>query len=188
MAEHLSITSLQRMEMLQLATRLTPDEFQARHRWLALLTNPEFDPNTLLESMTYPANGEFNLSIPEPFTGLEMVSKNGFTGSWRFIGQEITAPQAKRFKLVTIGRQPNFEAVKTKLAEHGAIPQGQWCRALKRVYPKHCGEQIGVADASWLDPDNDTHFPFIDSDGVECFGRASPNSFFSANWWWLVEV
>lgn len=191
MANRLPITGLQCIEMLQLATRLTPEEFLERHHWLALVTNPEFDTdnlNELLKFVTYPANGEFNLSILEPFTGLEMVQKSRLYSFLRFIGQEITAPQAKRFKLVTIGSQRNFEAVKTELAKHGAIPQGQWCRVLKKVYPKHSGGPIGVADASWVDLDNRTRFPFVDKNGVECFGWTLLDFPFSDNWRWLVEV
>lgn len=89
------------------------------------------------ELRTYPQDGEvFELSITEPFTGLQMITDEGFTGTWRFTGQEIAEPQTRKFKLVSIGYQPSFEAVKEELARHGKIPQGQWRKAFKKGLPE----------------------------------------------------
>lgn len=86
-----------------------------------------------------------------PFTGMDMVRDSGFKmwHEWKFVGQEITEPRTGRFKLVTIGRCIDFDMVKRKLAEHGAIAQGQWRRALAAAYPNAVSDgPIGVADAS----------------------------------------
>jgi len=139
------------------------------------------------EFPTYPKDGEvFELSIKEPFTGLQMVKDDGFTGNWQFTGQEIIEPQTKRFKLVSIGYQPNFEAVKTELAKHGKIPQGQWRKAFKKAYPKTDGSPIGVADASWVRSSGSVRFPYVYSDGDEYFYW--PGHVFNDDWRWLVEA
>ncbi len=138
----------------------------------------------------YPVDDEvFTLTIEKPFTGLEMVRDYGFIEwqRWKFFGQEITEPQTKSFKLVSIGRCIDFDMVKRKLTEHGAIPQGQWCRALASAYPKAVRNgPIGVADASWGEPSPADHFPFILDDGDESFDHVV--DMFDGAWRWLVEA
>jgi len=138
----------------------------------------------------YPADDEiFTLTITKPFTGMDMVRDDGFKKwqEWKFIGQEITEPRTGRFKLVTIGRCIDFDMVKRKLAEHGAIPQGQWRRALAAAYPKAVSNgPIGVADASWVEPSPTSQFPFILDEGEESFDHVV--DMFDGTWRWLIEV
>ena len=138
---------------------------------------------------SYPAVGvEFDLTIAEPFTGIEMVRRFGYdpTG-WKFNGEEIAMPQTKRFKLVSIGAQPNFEAVKADLAKHGAIPDGQWLDAFKKAFPQPDGKgPIGVAKASWVSPSGGAHFPCVSTGGDLYF--VWTDSGFHARLRWLVEV
>ncbi|MEQ1917854.1 MAG: hypothetical protein ABL955_01535 [Elusimicrobiota bacterium] len=127
----------------------------------------------------YPADNEvFTLTIAKPFTGMDMVRDSGFKmwHEWKFVGQEITEPRTGRFKLVTIGR-----------CIDGAIPQGQWRRALAAAYPKAVSDgPIGVADASWIEPSPTDQFPFILDEGEESFDHVE--DMFDGTWRWLVEV
>ena len=135
-----------------------------------------------------PDNVPFELAIPEPFTGLQMVRRFGYdpTG-WKFNGTEIAASQKKKFMLVSIGYQPNFEAVKIALAKYGSTPPGQWLDAFKKAFPTPDGKgPIGVADSSWVDPDGDAGFPSVDSGGDADFSWTGDG--FIAGWRWLVEA
>ncbi len=90
-----------------------------------LFKEPAAPPQLVMPQ--YPADGvEFDLTITESFTGLEMVRRFGYdpTG-WKYTGNEIVAPQTKRFKLVPICAQPNFQAVEAVCLKHGVIPDGQ---------------------------------------------------------------
>lgn len=137
---------------------------------------------------SYPALSEvFELTIDQPFTGLGMVREDGFTNwqEWRFTGREIV-PQTKRFKLVVVGYQPNFEALTKELTKHGVIPQGQWRKSFKKAFPRpDVKGPIGVADDSWVYPDGNYYFPCVSRGGLphfHCAGNA-----FNARWRWLVE-
>jgi len=140
--------------------------------------------------IAYPALNEvFELAIIQPFTGLEMVRNDGYTNwqEWRFTGREIFVPQKKKFKLVTIGYQLNFDAVTKELAKHGAIPQGQWRTAFKKAFPSPDGKgPIGIADASWVGPHGFVRFPCVDSGGHPYFHWTAFD--FDDGWRWLVEV
>ena len=146
----------------------------------------------LLESLclVYPALNEvFELAIIQPFTGLEMVRNDGYTNwqEWRFTGREIFVPQKKKFKLVTIGYQLNFDAVTKELAKHRAILQGQWRTAFKKAFPSPDGKgPIGIADASWVGPHGFVRFPCVDSGGHPYFHWTAFD--FDDGWRWLVEV
>jgi hypothetical protein len=138
----------------------------------------------------YPIDDEvFTLALTKPITGLEMVRADGYKEwqQWKFVGQEIAAPQVKRFKLVTIGRCSDFEMVKTRLAARGKIPQGQWRDALKQAFPGAVSHgPIGVADASWVEPSPTMQFPSILDDGEAGFSHVI--EMFDGTWRWLVEV
>lgn len=138
----------------------------------------------------YPSTDEpFPLTIATPFTGIDMVRLDGFSDwkKWKFSGKEIILPQTNQFKLVQIGYQPNWEAVKAALAHHGIIPQGQWRRAFKEAYPHHDGKgPIGVADASWVSPHGPVRFPSVYSDGATDFYWTAYD--FRVSWRWLVAV
>ncbi len=153
----------------------------------ALISNEATEQTELVP--LYPADDEvFELSI-EPFTGLEMVRDDGFDNwhKWQFNGKEITERETKRFKLVPVGYQPNFDAVKEKLAKHGTIPQGQWRKAFKKAYPKPDGKgPVGVADASWVNPSGGVGFPCVRGGGDEYFPWTG-NGFLRSSAW-LVEV
>ena len=143
----------------------------------------------LLAIPPYPAVGdEFDLTIAKPLTGLDIVTRFGYDQKgWKFNGKEVKGPQTKKFKLVSIGAQPNFEAVKAALVKHGMIPEGQWCAAFKKAFPQPDGNgSIGVADASWVDPHGSAYFPYVYTDG-DLYFRWIDYDFF-AFWRWLVEV
>lgn len=137
----------------------------------------------------YPADGEiFTLTINRPFTGLEMVRDDGFSNwqEWKFTGQEIAVAQTKRFKLVSIGEQMNWEAIILELVKHGKIPMGQWRKVFKGAYPEpDKNGPIGIADVSWINPRGSANFPYINTDGTERFELTS--SIFYGYWRWLVE-
>jgi len=140
-------------------------------------------------NLNYPKNNEiFTLTIAEPFTGLEMVRNDGFHSweEWKFTREEIITPVTKRFKLVSIGYQPNFEAVQQELTNYGKIPQGQWRKAFKKAYPKAHGTWIGVADSSLVDPYGFVSFPCVSDGGDKNFDWADRS--FNDDWQWLVEV
>ncbi len=136
---------------------------------------------------TYPADGvPFDLAI-EPFPGIDLVGRFGCDNQqeWKFNGREILEPQTKKFMLVSIGYQPNWEAVKTALLKYGAIPEGQWCDAFKKAFPQPDGKGlVGVADASWVSPRGSALFPYIHADGVPHFDWAGLD--FGAGWRFLV--
>ena len=138
----------------------------------------------------YPPDNEvFTLTIAKPFTGMSMVRDDGFKmwREWKFVGQEITQPRTGRFKLVTTQRSIDFAMVKSKLVLHGAIPQGQWRRALAAAYPRAVSHgPIGVADASWIEPSPTDQFPFILDEGQESCDHVV--DMFDGTWRWLVEV
>ena len=141
-----------------------------------------------LKPPSYPKDGEvFSLTITKPFTGLEMVRDDGFKNwlEWRFAREEIVAPQTKRFMLVWIGYQPNFESVERELKKHGRIPQGQWRKAFKKAFPQTDGSWIGVADSAWVRPSGRVNFPCV-SDHGESF--CWTDSAFDTSWRWLVEA
>ena len=137
----------------------------------------------------YPALGvEFDLTIAEPFTGIEMVRRFGYdpTG-WKFNGEEIAMPQTKQFKLVSVGAQPNFKKVEAANAKEGVIPDGQWCDAFKKAFPQPDGNgPIGVAKASWVRPGGYASFPYVRT-GC-CLSFLWLDDAFDADWRWLVEV
>lgn len=204
MAKRLQITSPQCIELLTLATRLTPDEFQARHRWLALLTDPKFDTAQLPpvmgeseESETppvpqlpeYPAPGvEFDLTLDgdaRENQPLAMVSGDGYGGGWKHKGPVVKGTQTRRFKFVEIGYQPNWNSVVGELGKHGKIPEGQWREAVKKTYRTN-RLSMGVADASWSDPGDSRNFPMVHVIGGSDFHWTDVE--FSESWVWLVEV
>lgn len=95
--------------------------------------------------------------------------------------------ETRKFKLVSVGRCANWEELTTKLATHGRIPEGEWLEAFKAVYSEHDDNgPVGVADASWVDPDERAHFPCIGWYGPWAFSWSV--TICSANWRWLVEA
>ncbi len=146
-------------------------------------------PELALATHPYPVLGvSFDLAIAEHFTNLEMVRRFGHNPKgWQFNGTKIVVPQTRKFKLVSIGAQPNFEAVKAVLAQHGTIPEGQWCDAFKKAFPQPDGKgSVGVADAVWVYPSGDAGFPYVGADGVPGFVWTVGG--FDADWRWLVEM
>ncbi len=160
--------------------RLLEDSFALLFKEPAVLPQPV--------APQYPADGvEFDLTITESFTGLEMARRFGYdpTG-WKYTGNEIVAPQTKRFKLVPIGAQPNFQAVEAACLKHGSIPDGQWCDALKRKFQVDGKGPILVAKASWVNPNRNANFPYVNTDGDTNFNWTDND--FNADWRGLVEV
>lgn len=117
---------------------------------------------------------------------LEMVKRDGYTGQWKHNGQMVNGTQTHRFKWVAIGYQPNFAAVLTALAPHGAIPEGQWREAVKQMFEPDGEHFHGIADPSWTHPNGRARFPYVSSDGDSGFDWADVD--FGDDWRWLVRV
>ncbi len=138
----------------------------------------------------WPAPGEvFELTMEKPFTGLAMVRDTGFSNlrEWRFTGKEITKPVTKRFKLIEIGYQQNFESVKRELGKHGTIPEGQWRKAATQKFSGAPGRPVGVADSSWVGPVGGVNFPYVSGDDGDGHFYWTDDDF-GGGWLWLVEV
>lgn len=142
----------------------------------------------------YPEVGEvFELELdadnPEnaPLPGMLQAFDYNPEG-WRFTGTPLTGKHQRKFKLVQIGYQPNLEAAKKVLqASYGPTPSGQWMKAFKDAYPKSDSMvPVGVADASWISPYGDIHFPCVDSDNEPGFYWTGHD--LGERWRWLVAV
>lgn len=155
----------------------------------AATTNPESQPPVL---PVYPANGEIfelTLNVDDPSVDpIEMVCRDGYenTENWRHTGTKLTGVITRRFKLVAIGYCQSFKEVEKRLKKQGCIPEGQWREALKDKYRQDGKGPVGVADASWTDPDGSARFPGVGGGGASSF-RWSGNDF-SDVWRWLVGV
>jgi len=118
-----------------------------------------------------------------------MVQSDGYGSKIRqHDGPKVSGTQTRRFKLVRVGYQLNLDAVRTALASHGGIPEGQWREAFRAAYPTPDGKgPVGVADPSWVYPNGDRVFPCVSDDRKRWrsgfrwanFGRV-------AHWRWLV--
>ncbi|MBI4095061.1 MAG: hypothetical protein HY435_02620 [Candidatus Liptonbacteria bacterium] len=111
---------------------------------------------------------EFELSLDAGSVDpLEMVRGDGYDPKdWQFKGTRPQGKQTRRFKLVAVGYQPNLDAVRSALKAHGVIPEGQWREAFRQAYPKPDGKgPIGFADLSWVSPDGNRFFPYLDVGG-----------------------
>ena len=140
---------------------------------------------------TYPATGEiFELTLDGDDSEnqpLEMVRRDGYSGNWKHKGLVVKGRQTKRFKLVQVGYCRNLDEVRQKLAAHGEIPEGQWREAFKASYPNHDGlGPVGIADPSWVNPNDNAYFPCVDSDGYSNFVWAAYDQ--NEHWRWPVVV
>jgi hypothetical protein len=141
----------------------------------------------------YPAVGEiFELTlngddlVNDP---IEMVRRCRYDNpeKWQFDGRRLVGTQSRRLRLVGIGDQLNFGAVRKALAEQGPFPEGQWREAFMAAYPEPNGKgPMGVADPSWCGPDGLLYFPYINTAGRPHFNRAGTT--FLDNWLWLVPA
>ena len=146
-----------------------------------------------IASRPYPTVGEvFELTLngnDPTIDPVEMVRRDGYNDPerWRFTGARIAGEQARRFKLVEIGYQPNFDAVCSALKQHGEIPGGQWREVFKAAFGKPDGKgPIGFADPSWGDPHGSVGFPCVYAGGASVFRWADHD--FHDDWRWLVGV
>jgi len=121
-------------------------------------------------------------------TPIGMVKAFGYNpDGWPHNGQVVEGTQAKRFKLVQNGYQPNWEAVKKALEEYGPTPEGQWMKAFKDAYPTPDGKGcVGIADASWVSPLGFVCFPFVGADGEPGFRFSAVVIY--VRWRWLVPA
>ena len=146
----------------------------------------------LSRRLPYPPIGEvFELTLDgcDPSSDpIEMVRGDGYNEPerWEFKGERVIDLETRRFKLVEIGYQPNFNAVREAFREHGTIPGGQWREAFKANFEPDSKGPIGIADASWLNPLGSASFPYVDANGSSYFLWA--DSSFRVGWRWLVEV
>jgi len=116
----------------------------------------------------------------------------GLGGGWQFTSTRPMGAQTGRFKIVSIGEQPDIASVIDALAEHGRVPEGQWLEAFVRTYQSaEKGALIGSPDASWKWLYNNVNFfPFL---GSREHRESSKIRFtcgydFSISWRWLVRV
>lgn len=116
----------------------------------------------------------------------EMVRRDGYSGEWKHNGPRVKGRQTRRFKWISIGYQPNLEAVRTALAPHGKIPEGQWREAVKQMFEPDGKHPRGIADPSWEDPDGRARFPYVECDGRSDFRWADGGQ--GESWRWLVGV
>lgn len=173
--------------MPQFLRNYRPLEILAALECCARESAPKISEST---APSYPANDvEFELSINEPFTGLDMVRWFGYVSTgWKFNGTEITQPIAKRFKLVSVRSQFAFSSVETANAKLGIIPEGQWLEVFRRVFPQSDYRgPVGIARASWVHPNGMSLFPCLYRFGDARFNFIS-NCDFGEEWRWLVEV
>lgn len=109
-----------------------------------------------------PAVGvEFELALPTPIDGLDMVKWAGLNPQgWEYTGT-LFVPGTQRFKLVQTGYQPNLDGVRRKQGENN-VPQGFWMKAFEEAFPSNDGNgPIGVADPSWRNPSRYARFPVL---------------------------
>lgn len=139
----------------------------------------------------YPKVGQvFELTLSPG--NLTKKSESPIRTKWKYIGQKITKPQTRKFKLVQIDRCANWQELTEKLQAQGNIPEGQWLEVflnkfgINHNHDKNEGS-IGVADASWIDSCGASRFPLVDSDGNQFFGYTTGHQFGSL-FRWLVEV
>lgn len=134
-----------------------------------------------------PADGvEFNLTL-DPIAPLEMVRNDGYDPEdWSHNGLVITTPQTSRFKFVSIGCQPDLNAVIAALKQHGTIPGGQWREAIKKVFKPDGLHPRGIADPSWESPNGRACFPVVGGGGGSRFGWAG--FVHGEGWRWLVVI
>lgn len=140
----------------------------------------------------YPSlNAEFELeldaNIPanRPYPG--MIIAFGYDPKdWGFAGTPLIGKSRRKFKLVRVGFQSNLLTVRRALeVKHGSIPPGQWIKAFIDAYPRTDGSgPVGVADPSWIHPDGNSDFPFLDSAGKPRFNWTI--STLHGHWRWLV--
>lgn len=160
---------------------------------LAVLLGLLFCLGASAQVPVYPKEGEiFKLTLdgdaPEN-QPLEMLRRYGTDSSdWKHNGEKVSGKQTRRFKLVRVGYCRNLDEVRKKLKGHGNIPEGQWVMAFRVAYPRSDGQgpHIGVADASWVDPDGSAYFPYVYSGGSLGFNWADIER--GDHWRWLVAV
>jgi len=143
---------------------------------------------------TYPAIGEIfelTLDADDPLADpIWMVRKDGDiyedAERWSFTGTRLVGIHTRRFKLVDIGYQLSFDAVRSALEEYGRIPEGQWRHAFEVRYRKAHGGLVGFADSSWVDSESATRFPYFFGIGNTRFNWTLRD--FHDRWLWVVEV
>lgn len=80
---------------------------------------------------------------------------------WTHIGHIVSGLQTRRFKLVTIGPQPDFQSALSELARHGKIPEGQWSKAFNDTFESDKSCTVLFADPSWIHCDEGPRLPCI---------------------------
>lgn len=203
MLASLSCTSPERTKEIVM-TQIVADELLGRfarqqHDWFERVRKGSLDPEAVMRAVqalidrAYPATGEiFELTLDgsDPaMHPIEMVRRYGYDHpeKWRFTGTRLDRTETRRFKLVEIGYQPNFDAVLKALKSHGEIAGGQWREAFRAKYQKPDGKgPIGVADPSWMRPFGPIRFPYVSTAGRSSFHWTGDD--FHDSWRWLVEV
>lgn len=124
------------------------------------------EPTPAPDTLAVPKDGEiFELTLnAEDADPIEMVRGDGYNNAdnWEFKGPRVTGTQTKKFKLVSIGYQPNAEAVNKALAEHGTSALGQWREVFKKKYPHPDGKgPICFTGSEWVPPGRRRRFPCV---------------------------
>lgn len=173
------ITIGQGLELLTLARRLTPDEYQARHRWLERLTDPDFDPDTIrIEGpQTFNLGSGFIFTVEEilelevyySISPDDILRRGGHNpAEWEYVGKK---PESGTRKVkAAIGRLNRIwtEEQVTGLLTRPNCPvkgSGAWVReAYPKARPRYDGKGwIGFPDSTtsrWQDrSDGSVYFP-----------------------------
>ena len=176
MAKRIPITGPQCIELLTLASRLTPDEYQARHRWFAELTDPDFDPAQFemgaLTPMTYGA------VITPPFDGAELIADGS--------DEELIAGIDRGIKLSDILTKSDGDHISFKEAcKRGTVnPATNWGQRAafalrdagnagkfsKSVWP--VGKYVVCGKARWRNPQYGDVYAWCvvrNEDGFSCY-------------------
>lgn len=172
------ITIGQGLELLTLARRLTPDEYQARHRWLERLTDPDFNPDTIRiegpqtfdlgDGFVFTVDEVIELEVDDTVEPDELLWRGGHNPSdWEYVGKKPES--GVRTVRAAIGRlnRPWTEEQVTGLLTRPNCPvkgSGAWVReAYLKAHPRYDGK--GCISF----PDSTTSRWRSQGDGYVCF-------------------
>jgi len=139
-------------------------------------------PNTEPPAYDYlpvPEDGEiFELTLDGDATDPIKMLRNDMyidADKWKFKGPKVRGMQIGRFKMVSVGWQPTFDALTMALvALHGAPALGQWREAFKKKYarPDNKGP-IGFTGSEWVNGQN-IRFPYLRGQGNSWYSNFIP--------------
>lgn len=163
-------------------------QLQAAFYWLKQLQDQYAEKSDFIRNI--PVEGmEFELTL-DIINPMQMVRDNGYNAEgWKFTGKAV-GPMTRTFRLVRVGSCVDLNEVRTRLAEYGPIPEGQWKNAFLKAFPNNDGKgAIGFADPSWITHGGRACFNVLlpaNGDWVSFFKFV--DEAFDESWRWLVAV